>query len=260
MTLEGLRRDIDGIDTRILALLGDRLEKALLTRRFKTGSLDSTREADLLDSVRSRSQLLLRQEFTSVIYRLIMDESKAIQDKGLILIGFKGSHGTDSDIAARTWSPDAASIAFLETSQLTEAILEGNIDYGVLPEYSSMGGTAGLGKSVQDTTQLSIVSELTIPVHHCLMAAPGTDNQEIRKVYSSEEALAQCMLFLERNRLDSLPWYDSAGAARMIAETRPAATAAIASRLAAEVYGLHIIKDGIQDARLKQRFLVLAKA
>ncbi|MCK7480256.1 MAG: hypothetical protein M0C28_25570 [Candidatus Moduliflexus flocculans] len=87
-----------------------------------------------------------------------------------------------------------------------------------------------------------------MPVAHCLLAAPGQDHREIRTAYSHPQALAQCRRFLERNKLDAVEHFDTAGAARMIAEDRPKGAAAIASRFAAELYGLEIIKEGIQDA------------
>ncbi len=261
MTLDGLRGDIDSIDARIMALLDERLEKGLLTRRYKSGSLDTGREAAVLERVSRRAQCLATPEFTRGLYRLIMDESKALQNRGRKLIGFQGTHGAYSDAAARIWNPDAASLPFKEFSQVFDAVLEGDIDYGVVPVENTLGGIVGQVNSILVTTELRIVAAIDMPIRHCLMAAPGTDHREIRYAYSHGQALAQCRRFLERNRLEAVDWYDTAGAARMIAETQTKGAAAVASRFAAELYGLDIIKEDIQDSAVNRtRFLVLAKA
>jgi len=261
MTLESLRQDIDRIDARILALLDERLEKGLLTRRHKTGTLDSSREAEVLGSVASRSKCLARPEFTQELYRRIMAESKAVQDKGLRMIGFQGMHGAYSDAAARAWDPSAATMPFQEFSQVFDAVLSGDIDYGVVPVENTLGGIVGQVNSILVTTELRVVGAIDMPIEHCLLAAPGTDHREIRSAYSHGQALAQCRRFLERNRLDAVDWFDTAGAARMIAEQRPKGGAAIASRFAAELYGLEVIKEGIQDAATNRtRFFVVSKS
>ncbi len=260
MTLASLRQDIDRIDARILALLDERLEKGLLTRRYKTGTLDSGREAEVLDGIASRSKCLARPEFTQDLYRRIMAESKAVQDQGLRLIGFQGMHGAYSDAAARAWDPAAATVSFQEFPQVFDAVLSGDIDCGVVPVENTLGGIVGQVNSILITTELRVIGAIDMPIEHCLLAAPGTDHREIRSVHSHGQALAQCRRFLERNRLEAVDWFDTAGAARMIAEQRPKGGAAIASRFAAELYGLEVIKEGIQDAATNRtRFFVVSK-
>jgi prephenate dehydratase/chorismate mutase/prephenate dehydratase len=119
----------------------------------------------------------------------------------------------------------------------------------------------GQVNSILVTTELRVVAAIDMPIIHCLLAAPGADHRDIRTAYSHGQALAQCRRFLERNKLDAEDWFDTAGAARMIAEDRPKGGAAIASRFAAELYGLEIIKEGIQDsAANRTRFFVLSKS
>ncbi len=260
MTLAGLRQDIDRIDARILALLDERLEKGLLTRRYKTGTLDSGREAEVLGGIAGRSKCLARPEFTQDLYRRIMAESKAVQDRSLRLMGFQGMHGAYSDAAARAWDPAAATVSFQEFSHVFDAVLSGDIDCGVVPVENTLGGIVGQVNSILVTTELRVIGAIDMPIEHSLLAAPGTDHREIRSVYSHGQALTQCRRFLERNRLEAVDWFDTAGAARMIAEQRPKGGAAIASRFAAELYGLEVIKEGIQDAATNRtRFFVVSK-
>lgn len=261
MTLESLRTDIDKLDARILALLDERMEKALLTRRHKKDTLDSSRESAVLERVARRSRGLADAGLTSQLYTLIMARSKAVQERKPLLIGFQGMHGAYSDMAAKAWAADSATIPFREFSQVFDAVMAGDTDYGVVPVENTLGGTVGQVNSILVTTELTIVGAIDLPVEHCLMAAPGTDHREIRTAWSHGQALSQCRRFLERNKLDAVDYFDTAGAARMIAEDMPKGAAAIASRLAADLYGLEIIKEGIQDAQSNRtRFFVLARA
>ena len=260
MTLEKLRSDIDRIDARILALLDERMGKALLTRRLKTGTLDSGREAQVLAGIAGRSRCLAGGEFTTGLYKTIMAESRALQDRNMRLVGFQGVHGAFSEAAARAWDHEAAVLPFPEFSDVFDEVQAGNLDFGVVPVENTLGGIVGQVNSILVTTQLRIVAAIDMPIRHCLLAAPGQDIREIRTVYSHPQALAQCRRFLERNKLDAVPYFDTAGAALMIAQDRPAGAAAVAGRFAAELYGLEIIKEGVQDAaNNRTRFFVLAR-
>jgi prephenate dehydratase/chorismate mutase/prephenate dehydratase len=105
-----------------------------------------------------------------------------------------------------------------------------------------------------------VVGAITLPIHHCLLAVPGTDYRELRAVYSHYQALEQCHHFIARNNLEPVPYYDTAGAAKMVAESGPTASAAIASKLCAELYDLEIIKENIEDFDKNiTRFLVFSK-
>jgi prephenate dehydratase len=99
-----------------------------------------------------------------------------------------------------------------------------------------------------------------VTVSHCLLATEATDYREIRVVYSHPQALAQCRDFLMRNKLEPRPYYDTAGAAKMLARENPKAAAAIASALCGELYDLEIIKEGIEDGPSNStRFLLLSR-
>ncbi len=260
MTLDGLREDIDKIDARIMALLDERLEKGLLTKRYKDKTVDAGREAQVLERVAGHTRCLAGHEFTIDLYRRIIAESREVQDRGLCLVGFQGMHGAYSEIAARAWKAEAATIPFREFSNVFDAVLEEEIDYGIVPVENTLGGIVGQVNSILVSSELRVVGAVNMPVEHCLLAAPGQDHRDIRKVYSHGQALSQCRRFIARNKLDAVEWFDTAGAAKMLSEDRPKDAAAVASRFAAEFYGLEIIKEGIQDsASNRTRFFVLAK-
>ena len=260
MKLKDIREDIDRIDARILALLTERMERALLTRRLKEKVADPAREAAVLERARQASRGILAAEFSEGLYRRVIDESRAIQARDPRTAGFHGEHGAYSEMAARTWNADAVAIPCREFAEIFDAVEEGIFDYGVVPVENTLGGLVGPVNEMLISTDLHVVAAVDMPVSHCLLALRGSDHREIRTVYSHWQALAQCRRFLARNNLDAVSYYDTAGAARMLAQERVKGSAAVASRLAAELYDLEIIKEGIQDGPdNRTRFLVLSK-
>ena len=260
MTLKDLREDIDRIDARMLALLNERMEKALLTRAFKKDLVDQDREQVVVDRARRAARCLASPDFSEGLYRTIIAESRALQSRDIKTVGFQGDHGAYSEVAARAWDGAAAPIPCREFVDVFDAVQEGLFDFGIVPVENTLGGLIGPVNSILIYTGLRIVAAVDMPVSHCLLSLPGADHREIRAAYSHSQALAQCRHFLSRNKLESRPYYDTAGAARMLAQERIAGAAAIASRFAAELYGLEIIKEDIQDAENNRtRFFVLAR-
>jgi prephenate dehydratase/chorismate mutase/prephenate dehydratase len=260
MTLKDLRDDIDRIDARLLSLLDERMEKALLARALKPDITDPAREKAVLERVARSSRCLASPEFTGELWKRIIAEASAIQARKPKTVGFQGEHGANSEVAARAWDGSAAAMPCRDFSDVFDSVRDGYFDFGIVPVENSLGGIVGPVNSILINTDLKIVAAIDMPVSHCLLAVPGTDHREIRSAYSHSQALAQCRSFLARNKLEPRPYYDTAGAARMIAQERPRDTAAIANRFAAEIYDLEIIKDEIQDAENNRtRFLVLAK-
>lgn len=261
MTLEDLRNDIDRIDERLLSLLEERMEKALLTRSFKPeGPLDAGREEAVLERARRPARGLVSPGFAEGLWRSLLAESKAIQERGPRTVGFQGDHGAWSEVAARSWDPGLAAIPCREFVEVFDAVREGRFDYGVVPVENTLGGLVGPVNAILVYADLRVVAAVDLPVRHCLLCLPGADHREIRQVFSHTQALAQCRGFFARNRLDAVPYYDTAGAARMLAEEKPRASAVLASRLAGELYGLEVIKEGVQDSdNNRTRFFVLAR-
>ncbi len=261
MTLEDLRGDIDSIDARIIALLEERMEKALLTKKLKTAGIeDSGREKAIVDKVRRTSRDLLNPDFSEELFTRIIAESKELQHKAPHTVAFQGEHGAYSEMAAWAWNKDTATIPCHEFEDVFDGVDQGVYDYGIVPVENSLGGLVGPVNSILISTDLRIIAAVNADISHCLLAPPGADHRELRAVYSHPQALAQCRHFIERNKLKPMPYYDTAGAARMLSQEGPKGAAAIAGKLAAELYDLEIIKDAIQDSPdNRTRFLVLAK-
>ena len=175
-------------------------------------------------------------------------------------MAFQGEHGAYGEVASRQLVPSGAYIPCLEFVDVFRGVEEGYLDLGVVPVENSLEGAVTQVNDLLTTTDLNVIGEIKVPVNHCLLATRGTDYREIRVVYSHPQALAQCRGFLLRNNLEPHPFYDTAGAAKMLAREHPKAAAAIASDLCAELYDLDVIKAGIEDgASNSTRFLLLSR-
>ncbi|MFH0885315.1 MAG: prephenate dehydratase [Candidatus Micrarchaeota archaeon] len=260
MELEELRRRIDSIDSEILKLLNRRMEFALRTRKMKPGVDDADREKEVLEAAAKHAKGLIRPEFSQKVFRDIIAESKALQKGSRKLVGFQGEHGAYSEVAVRSFDKSWVPIPALEFLDVFEGVAKNQFDYGVVPVENSLEGAVTTVNDLLVETDLKIVGEIKVPVHHCLLALPETDYRDIKVVYSHPQALAQCRGFIARNKLEPRPYYDTAGAALMLANERPKAAAAIASRLCAEIYDLEVLKENIEDHESNNtRFVVLAR-
>ena len=260
MDLTQIRDRIDQLDRRLLILLQGRMEMALMSRRFKKRIEDPDREKELLENVKNGSSRLLQPEFIERIFREILRESKALQQRDYHLAAFQGEHGAFSEQAAGEWDPALIPVPCPSFVDVFEGIEAGDYDCGIVPVENTLGGSVGEVNRLLIETGLKVVGALDLPIHQCLLALPGTDYREIRKVYSHPQALAQTRRFLERNKLEGVPYPDTAGAAKMLAEKKPEGAAVVAGRLAAVRYQLEIIKENIEDLENNRtRFLVLAR-
>ena len=131
---------------------------------------------------------------------------------------------------------------------------------GIVPVENSLEGPITQVSDLLIDTELKIVGEIRTPIHHCLLALPETEYRDLRIVYSHPQALAQCREFIARHKLEPRPFYDTAGAARMLSEERPNATGALANKLCAELYHLKVIEENVEDHESNStRFIILSR-
>jgi prephenate dehydratase/chorismate mutase len=260
MKLDEIRKKIDKIDRELLVLLQERMGLALRSKKFKATVTDPEREEDLLARAERLNLDLVERSFTRQLLKTIIEESKRLQKEDRPLVAFQGEHGAYGEVAARRLVPGGAFIPCLEFIDVFRGVEEGYLDLGVVPVENSLEGAVTQVNDLLTSTHLKVVGEAKVSVKHCLLATEATDYREIRLVYSHPQALAQCRGFLMRNKLEPRPFYDTAGAAKMLARENPKAAAAIASALSAELYDLEIIKEGIEDGPANTtRFLLLSR-
>ena len=260
MKLEGIRNQIDKIDRELLVLLQERMGLALRSRKYQESAEDSNRAEDTLERMERLNLDLVKSSFSRQLLKTIIDESKRLQDEDRFLVAFQGEHGAYGEVASRSLVPAGAYIPCLEFIDVFRGVEAGDFDLGVVPVENSLEGAVTQVNDLLTTTELKVIGEIKVAVNHCLLATDATDYREIRVVYSHPQALAQCRDFLMRNKLEARPYYDTAGAAKMLARENPKAAAAIASELCAELYDLEVIKEGIEDGPSNStRFLLLSK-
>ncbi len=247
MDLPTLRLLIDDADRKLLRLLDDRMQYAVRAGRLKTAVGDPAREEEVLRNARAGGYGLLGAPFLDALFRQVIEESRALQGRRFRLAGFQGERGAWSELAVRRYDPDLVPMPCREFRDVFAAVADGAMDVGLVPVENSIEGAVDEVNDLLVTTDLHVIGEVLQPVHHSLLAAPGTDPRDLRVVYSHPQALGQCSGFLARHRLEPRPFYDTAGAARWLANERPQSAAVIASPLAAELYGLDVVKEGVED-------------
>jgi prephenate dehydratase/chorismate mutase len=260
MKLDEIRAKVDKIDRELLVLLHERMGLALRARRFKEEVVDAEREEAVLERASRLKLNLVDESFGQQLLRTIIEESKRLQGQAREIVAFQGEHGAYGELAARELAPKAAHAPCLEYADVFHGVEEGYFDRGVVPVEHSLEGSVTQVNDLLTRTTASVVGEVNVSVSHCLMAVEESDYRDLRVVYSHPEALAQCATFIGRHKLEPRPYYDTAGAAKMLAREAPRAAAAIASPLAAELYDLAILKENIEDGPPSTtRFLLLAK-
>ncbi len=109
-------------------------------------------------------------------------------------------------------------------------------------------------------SNLKIIGEVIIRISHCLISYHDYEVKDIRRVYSHPQALGQCRNFIRKQKLTTYPTYDTAGSVKMLSRRRIKHAAAIASRKAAEIYGLKVLAEGIEDDKNNYtRFLIISR-
>ena len=259
MNLKEIRSTIDNIDQQLLILLRHRMEYALQAGKHKNAVHDPSREESVFKNVTTKASSLMQEPFIRYLYEKIVSESKELQHRGLKLVGFQGEHGAWSEIAIHSLGNSTVPIPCLEFADVFAGVANHDFEFGMVPIENSLEGSVTEVNDLLVETNLKIVAEAVIPIHHNLLALPGTSHQEIKSVYSHPQALGQCRAFISRNKLEPRPFYDTAGAARWLAREQQRGAGVIASRLAAELHGLEIIKENVEDhPQNATRFVMLS--
>jgi len=175
-------------------------------------------------------------------------------------IAFQGEPGANSHIAIVEAYPDAEPLPCATFEDALAAIASGEADLGMIPIENSVAGRVADIHHLLPASGLYIIGEWFLPVRHQLMALKGTKLADIKTVESHVHALGQCRRIIRKLGLRPIVAADTAGSARDISERGDRSVAAIASRLAAKIYGLDILAEDVEDeAHNTTRFVVLAR-
>ena len=285
MDLSQLRIQLDEIDSQLVNLYEDRMELCRQVGEYKleTGKriLDKDREKQKIQAVSS----LVHNEFNrtgiSELFEQIMAMSRKLQyqiinekggqgnlpffavdalDTAKIRVVFQGADGAYSQAAMHTYFGENIDSFHVETFRdAMGAIEEGRADFAVLPIENS---TAGIVSEIYDLLveyENYIVGEQVIPIAHCLLGVPGTKLEDIELVYSHPQSLMQSSRFLgEHGNWKQISMQNNAFATQKVAQDKDKKQAAIASALAAKLYGLEVLQETIQNEKNNStRFIIV---
>ena len=176
-------------------------------------------------------------------------------------IAYQGVPGAYSEAAALRFNPTADVVPRPSFEEVFAGVAERQATHGILPIENTIGGTIHRNYDLLLEHDLPIVGEVKLPIVHHLIVLEGTTLEQVRRVYSHPQGLAQCERFLRTLRdVEIVATYDTAGSAKMIREENLHESAAIASERAARIFDLQVLRSGIQDyADNITRFLLIGR-
>ncbi|MGQ7792060.1 prephenate dehydratase [Faunimonas sp. B44] len=173
---------------------------------------------------------------------------------------FQGELGANSHIACLEVFPDCVPVPLPTFEDCFQAVSSGDADLGMIPIENSVAGRVADIHHLLPTSDLSIIGEHFLPVRHQLMGVRGSRLEDLKVVQSHVQALGQCRKLIRRLGITAEVAADTAGSARHVAELGDPSRGAIASRLAAEIYGLDILAEDVEDeAHNTTRFVILSR-
>ena len=284
MDLLELREQIDAIDRQIVSLYEQRMEICGRVAEYKieTGKkvFDRQREMEKLDKVRSLTHNDFNSHGGEELFEQIMSMSRKLQYQLLAQHGdmgrlpfirveeletrgarvvFQGAEGAYSQAAMTRYFGEEIQSLHVDTFRdAMSAIDEGSADFAVLPIENS---TAGIVSEIYDLLvefENYIVGEQILQINHCLLGVPGTKLEDIRMVYSHPQSLMQSSRFLSGHDWRQISMQNNAFAAKKVAEEQDRSQAAVASEYAAKVYGLEVLRQGVnQEKDNSTRFIIV---
>ena len=266
--LTALRQEIDQLDSQIAQLFLQRMEVCREVGEYKKANglpvLDSGREKEVIAAKTALTGDPARKADVAALYESIMaisrrQQRKLVREEGegqwqrllsavrepvsAPRVVYQGEPGAYSEEAAMGFFGETVNARGLPWfDDVFAALAEGETDYAVLPIENSSTGSIRQVYDLLARYDFSLVGEWQVKVEHCLAVLPGVSMEDIKTVYSHEQGLMQCDRFLDGHRdWARVPTLDTAGLAKQVAQTGDRTAAAICSRRAAKLYGLHIL-------------------
>jgi chorismate mutase / prephenate dehydratase len=261
MNIPEHRKAIDKLDAKIVKLLNERTQHVLEIGRIKLQAGEEIyaphRELAVLQRVGRRNPGPISNDSLRAIYREVMSSALALQKT--MRIAYLGPEATFTHQAAiRRFG---SSLRYQPQKTITDVFAEvskNRADYGVVPIENSTEGVVTHTLDMFVDSDLKIVSQIVLPVQHCLLSK--SNKSQVRKLYVHPQSLAQCRAWVQNNlpRVEIIETSSNARSAEFAAKEKGAA--AIAGQLAAEKYGVRVLEYDIQDnAANATRFLVLGR-
>ena len=177
----------------------------------------------------------------------------------MIRVSFQGERGAYSEGAAISFFHDKIQTISCQTfAKVLKNTEDGESDYSILPVENSLEGSVGESNDLLLSTNLNAIGEIYYQIEHCLIGKGQIEDVDI--VYSHPQALGQCRKFIQEHSMKAVPSYDTAGSVKIIKELNNQNYASIASKGAAKIYDVPIIREGIADKTNNYtRFLIFSQ-
>ena len=173
---------------------------------------------------------------------------------------FQGVNGAYSEQAGKNVFPDAKSVPCATFEEMFACVRNDKADIALVPIENSQAGRVADTQRLIPDSDLNIIGEYFLEVKHNLLVIPGAKINDIKRIHSHEQGIAQCRNKIIKLNKEMVVAADTAGSAKKISQLNKKEDAAIASTLAAEIYNLEILEDNFQDAQYNvTRFLVMSK-
>ncbi len=258
--IDGLRAEIDRFDEQIVTLLNERAKLALEIGRLKKGESQlpyaPERETAVYKRLSALNEGPLPLATLKAVYRELMSGCLSLEHP--VVVAYLGPEYSFTHIASeRKFGATVHYRGQPTIAAVFDEVSQGRATYGVVPVENSTEGAISDTMDCFLSTDLKICAELVVPVHLSLLSK--SPREEIRRIYSKPQALAQCRIFLATHMsgVDLMDAASTAKAAEIAAGEEGAA--AVASKEAGRAYGLEVIEENIEDAgRNATRFLVIA--
>ena len=175
-------------------------------------------------------------------------------------IAYQGEPGANSHIACVDNYPDLTPLPCATFEDAFAAVQDGTAELGMIPIENSIAGRVADIHTLLPASGLHIIAETFLPIHFQLLAVPGAKIEDLKTVHSHTHALGQCRNIIRRHKLKPVVGADTAGSAREVAEWADKSRAALATRLAGQIYGLQTLVSDVEDeSHNTTRFIVLSR-
>lgn len=282
------REKIDEIDKQLVKLFSDRMQVCAEIAGYKKENglpvLDARREREKMSMVIEQTPEALR-DYTPILYSLIMELSRGYQNRLLGtenkliekiknaidntpklfpeagVVACQGIEGANSQFACDKLFRNASIMYFSGFEAVFSAIEKGLCRYGVIPVENSTAGSVNTVYDLMMKHHFYIVRSIRLKIDHNLLVKPGVRLEDIREIYSHEQALTQCSEFLGTlKNVRVIPCENTAVAAKTVAESGRTDIAALASLPCMKLYGLEALKESVQNTNNNYtRFICIAK-
>ncbi len=264
--LEKARKIINSVDAEMAELFVKRMQAAEMIADYKKerglSVLDQKREEEVI----AKNSLMIEDETLREFYINFLKDTMAVSRsyQSRLISGMKvaysGTEGAFAHIASGNLFPSAEKIAFSDFAAAYKATERGECDVCVLPVENSYNGEVGQVTDLMFSGSLYVNGMLDLPVTQDLLGLPGALPSQIKKVVSHPQALGQCAKYIKKNGYLTSDYNNTALAARYVKELGDASVAAIASREAADIFGLEVLDHDINESKSNTtRFAVFSR-